>query len=389
MPLSLDSRARNQRSDSLPVEVFEVSEHTEIDIALDRLLVDGQIALDSRISRRGYLAVAISQGRLRLRSTRFVGLIPLNDTVGIRIKPRANIANLSQMIVRAGQIPAVVEDFLRGYKPLFERTDKAIELYYRSYLASLSRILKRGLLRRYVQVDNPPRWRGRLLVSETINRYIARGIRYGAIFQFTTISHDIPENQFLKAALSEVVAWLTRSPEPAHRGRLPDARALLQEFTSISDLKPPLWRAIAELPRLTRFLPLHVIQYREALWSAYAILQRSIPDVLQGGYVSLDSMIVDISAVFEGYSRAIITEFAQELPGITVKDGNVHYTPFFTGGSAYRVQPDIMILKDGTVNSVFDVKYKPAISEQDRYEVLAFMEATGAFHAAFICPKIT
>jgi hypothetical protein len=34
------------------------------------------------------------------------------------------------------------------------------------------------------------------------------------------------------------------------------------------------------------------------------------------------------------------------------------------------------------------VKYKTAISEQDRYELLAFMDATEANHAAFICPKV-
>lgn len=366
------------------MDVIEVLEHQEIDIAIDRLVSGGELALDRRISQRGYLTVAIAHGRLRLKSTRFVGLIPLNRDLAVRIKPAASIANLTQMIVRAGSVPTVIEDFARGYKPLFEQSAQAIELHHTSFLAAVDRIMRRGLLKHYIRMENPPNWRGRFLAARTVNRYIARGIRYAAVFDFTTLSHDVDENRIIKAALHEVVDWLAKSQLPARRNTLLHAKALMQELRGVSELKGPVWRLIADVPRMARFLPLH---YSGALWMAYAILQRAIPDVVKEGYVSLDSMIVDISAVFESYVRTVISESASDH-GLVVKDGNRLPSPFFASGdSVYQVKPDILIERSGQVKAVFDVKYKPKVNERDRYELLSFMEATGAEHAAFICPK--
>src|SRR5688500_16350438 len=106
-------------------------------------MVDGEVSLDSRVSVRGYFAASISDGRLRLRSTRFVGLIPLNANIAVRVRPRASISNLSQMIVRSGCLPSVVEGFSRGYRPKFEYSDKAIEVYHESLLSSVDRLVDR------------------------------------------------------------------------------------------------------------------------------------------------------------------------------------------------------------------------------------------------------
>ena len=372
------------------MDVIDVLEHQPVDIPIERLISSGKFSLDPRISRRGYLAVSIAQGWLRLRATRFVGLIPLTRNIAVRIKPAASIANLSQMIVRAGSVPTVIENFARGYKPLFEQSAQAIEVHYAPFLAAVGRIVEFNILKRYTDIANPPNWRGRFLVARTINRYIARGIRYAAVFDFITLSHDIPENRIIKAALHDVEGWLlVRRDRPAHRKALRRARVLSAKLNGVSELKIPPWQITPDVPKLARMLPPHMQYYREALWSAYAILQRAIPDVVRHGYVSLDSMIVDVSAVFENYVRAVISESASGQ-GLVVKDGNSLPCPFFASSdTAYKVKPDIIVEKAGQVSAIFDVKYKPKVSEQDRYELLSFMEATGVRHAAFICPKAT
>jgi 5-methylcytosine-specific restriction endonuclease McrBC regulatory subunit McrC len=224
------------------------------------------------------------------------------------------------------------------------------------------------------------------LTANSINRYRARGIRYAAIFDFTTLSRDIAENQIIKAALQDVIAWLRHNGARADPNKLSQALALLQRFREISEIKSPAWRATVNVPKIVRFVPPHMRYYAEALWSAYAIMQRLIPDVAHEGYVSLDSMIVDVSAVFEGYVRAVLADSLGER-GFVVKDGNLHPRPFFSNDSIYEVKPDIIIEQAGLVRAVFDAKYKPKVSEQDRYELLSFMEAVGAKHAAFICPR--
>lgn len=370
------------------MEEVEVIEHADIDISIDRLLIDGELALDARIATRGYLEIAIAKGKLRIRASRYVGRIPLTENLVLFVRPKASIANLSQMVVRSGQVPTIIEGFARGYKPLFEQSEKAIELYYPSYLKACEQIVKQGLLKRYVRVENPPKWRGRLLLAQTINRHVARGVRYNPLFDFTTLSTDVIENRLIKTALLEIVSWLDRRPEVAHKRKLREGRALLSAFESVSSLKTPYWNAVAQVPRLARFLLPHMLQYREALWAAYAILQRAIPDIVHSGYVSLESMIVDVSSLFENYTRAVISDRAAEW-GLSVKDGNKLPRPFFTIGNGSPTKPDIIIEGEGVTRAVLDVKYKATIHEQDRYELLAFLEATGAKYGAFICPKMS
>jgi len=371
------------------VEVIEAAENSVVEIPFERLFIGGEFVIDSRIASRGYFMISIAGGKLQLRSTRFVGLIPLNDNVAVNIRPKATIENIGGMIVRSGRLPSAIDNFTRGYKPLFERASNAIEVYWEPYLSSVQRVLERGLLKRYERVPNPPKWRGRLLISETVKRFAARGIRYRAAFEFTTLSHDISENRLVKAALADVVDWMSNAPSrAAAKARLPFAQSLMRALEDITDLRRPLSAQLGEVPKFVQLLPPYAGHYREALWMAYAILQRAIPDIQRGGYASLTSMIVDVSAVFEGYARTIILERAQEA-GLVVRDGNLHHRPFFVGATTpYKVLPDIIIQeKNGTVRAVLDVKYKQSINEQDRYELLAFMEATGATRAAFVCPK--
>ena len=257
------------------VEVIECAEHEEIGLPIERLIVDGEIALDSRISKRGYLNISIAEGKVRLRATRFVGLIPLNEFLALKVKPRAKISNLSQMIVRSGNAPTVIENFSRGYRPLIEQSDRATEIYHSSFLASVSRIARRGFMKSYVTLTNPPKWRGRLLVSETARRFAAKGVRYDGAFDCKTLSFDIPENQALKATLREVSFWLKQK---AMNEELTEANGFLRAFAAIKDWQGPIERLIADIPQLAKTLPSHLSYYREPLWTSYAILQGGFPN---------------------------------------------------------------------------------------------------------------
>jgi 5-methylcytosine-specific restriction endonuclease McrBC regulatory subunit McrC len=371
------------------VEICEVEEHAEIEIALEKLFVEGRFSLDKRIARKGYLTASISEGRLRLKATRFIGLIPLNNQLAVRIIPKATISNLSKMIVKAGSLPVAIDGFARGYRPVFAQSDRAIEIYHSSFLSSLKNVLQRGLIKDYVQVINPPKWRGRLMVSQTVNRYLAKGIKYDGSFDYRTLSIDIPENQAIKAALANTISWLRGRKVADWKNKSELARDFFAAFNEVSDWHGRETYLVAALPRLINSLSQYRRYYGEILWTSYAILQDSIPDLAQEGYVSLDSMIVDVSEVFEAYTRKVISE---RLDGTTMRvlDGNRqgNQRRFFSDGDhQFVVKPDIIIEEAGTVVAVLDAKYKPAVKEQDRYELLAFMEAMGVKHSAFICPR--
>ena len=277
------------------VRIIPCQEHEIISVPIESLLVDGEITIDERIADRGYLDVSIKGRRLTLRSTRFVGLIPLTAGISIRINPRAKIGNLSQMIVRSGEVPLVVPEFSRGYRPRFETNAKAEEIYHASFIRSVSAVAQKGLLKSYISVANPPPWRGRLLVSETVNRYVAKGIRYKGAFDFKTLSSDIPENMAIKAALSSVHTWLHRH-KPKH-DLYRQAGKLSQAFAGVTSWNSPVGELMRDIPQRIKLLPAHMSHYHEPLWTAYVLLQSMLPDVDSDGLVSLE---VDDRGRFQG-----------------------------------------------------------------------------------------
>lgn len=372
--------------DALPplaVQIIECQEHEVISVPIEDLLVDGEITLDERIADRGYLDVSIKGGRLSLRSTRFVGLIPLNNRISIRVSPKAKIGNLSQMIVRCGEIPFVIPEFSRGYMPRFEVNAKAEETYHSSFLRAVSGITQRGLLKSYVEIPDPPPWRGRLLVSQTVNRHISKGIRYKGEFEFKTLSANVPENVAIKGGLIAVNAWLHKN-NPKDRLCL-RAGQLLDAFAGVDDWNGPVGKLMEDIPWRVNALPSHMAYYHEPLWTAYVLLQKMLPDVGSDGLVSLESMIVDVSKVFEVYARRVLEEAAPSV-GVRVSDGNKRPSMFFIDSAQFSVHPDIILRQDGKVTAILDVKYKAAPKESDRYEMLSFLEATTARRAVFICP---
>jgi len=101
--------------------------------------------------------------------------------------------------------------------------------------------------------------------------------------------------------------------------------------------------------------------------------------------LNLDSLIVDVSQVFEAYLRR---ELAERLSrqGFKIFDGWKKPRRFFTDGGGFSVHPDIIIERDNAVVAILDAKYKPDVSEQDRYEVLSFMDVMGVDVGGFVCP---
>ena len=71
------------------------------------------------------------------------------------------------------------------------------------------------------------------------------------------------------------------------------------------------------------------------------------------GFVRLDSLIIDVSKVFEAFLRR---ELAVRLSkhGYGVQDGNNAPRPFFRDGGVYTVHPDMIIRRDGEIIAVLE-----------------------------------
>lgn len=367
----------------MPLDVIDVQEFGETGIRVARLIENGELTLDPRIQGKGYLNVSLARGQVVFRADRYVGLIPVSGSLAIRVRPRANISNLSYMIARSGVAPVAIPSFSRGYLPRFEGAPNVERIYRSSLLAGVQRITERGLIKAYTPLPNPPRWRGRLLASETVRRFASKGIKYRHVFDFSTLSINVVENIALKMALLQLLSWLRENDKKS-----PDcetAERLLKHFSGVQEWEEPLSRLVTDLGRRIPLIPPQLGYYRDPLWMAFLLLQRSLPDVGADGSVELDSLVIDISKVFEAYTRRCLVDRAEPV-GWNVRDGNLKPSTFFTDNGTYEVRPDIVVAEGAKPIAVLDAKYKPSPKETDRYELLSFMDAVGVSVGAFICP---
>jgi 5-methylcytosine-specific restriction endonuclease McrBC regulatory subunit McrC len=369
----------------VPLEVVDCEEFGEIEVRIARLIESGELSLDERIVGKGYLNVALAKGQVVFRADRFVGLIPINSSFAVRVRPRASIANLSYMIAHSGVAPIAIPAFSRGYLPRFETAPNVEQIYRHSLLLGLSRILDRGLMKTYLPMERPPKWRGRLLVSDTVKRHVSKGVKYEKEFAFNTLSISSVENMALRAALDHLSTWL-RQNEP-NGAALAEARRLQRHFASIGEWSEPASKLVSQLGRKLSVLPSQLAYYRDPLWIAFLLLQRLLPDVGSDGSVALDSLVTDVSKVFEAYVRRLLVDRAAR-EGWVISDGNLKPSSFFTDNGDYEVRPDIVVSKDGQPIAVLDAKYKLRPKESDRYELLSFMDALQVSTGAFVCPTV-
>jgi 5-methylcytosine-specific restriction enzyme subunit McrC len=239
------------------------------------------------------------------------------------------------------------------------------------------------MMKSYVTVVDPPAWRGRLLVSDTIKRHRARNVRYKNEFDFKTLSYSGPENVALKHGVDIVRAWLVANDRK--NAAIARADLVLKRMSGVPDHAGDIGALVRAIGRSAGRLPSHYSYYQDPLWTAYLLLQSKLPDLSADGFVTLDSLIVDLSKVFEAFIRTVLSERAGEK-GWRIVDGNDKPYPFFTDNSKYSVHPDIVVVKDGVPVALLDVKYKPEPKESDRYEVLSFMDTTGIARGGFVCP---
>ena len=366
--------------------IIEIREYDPLLLNLRDILSDGEIVIDEETESKGYLDISIRGRQVQIRSTKFVGLIPFNDRLSVRVLPRANIANLTRIIVKSGNIPAILPNFHRGYRPQFEVTSRPEETYHKSFMNAVSKVVQRGFLREYVSVKNPIAWRGRLMVAQTINRYRSRGIRYSAAFDHTTLSPKIVENIIIKEGVRRIVRWLERQPRKFPELR--EARILESAFHSVPAWNGSIGQLIGNVMHRANTMPIYYGYYREALWTAYALLQSGIPDINSDGFLSLDSMIVNMSEAFEGYVRELIADGLSNAD-ILIVDGNARPSGLFVDAGGFQIKPDIVVERSGATLGVLDAKYKIAPKESDRYEVLSYLDAMNASRGAFICPSTT
>ena len=309
------------------VVVVECAEYDHVDVDADLWLSDGhETQFSSEIDGRDVLRANFKKGVLRLQATSYVGVIPLNDRVIVRVKPRVPIANLTRMVVETGHDVLALKAF-RDYSGRGTADDWTMDIYADALLDHVDTILDAGLLRTYIRREEEGHFpHGRIEFARTMQRFAARGIDNKAAYSWFERTVDTPANRCLKAAMEVIHEHLARTRSKPRKGDRAKLARLAGQFNALDEVaNDPDYRFLDD-PEVIGLAPLPDPRsyYRPALDLSVLILQGvGLALELGGDDVQLGSLLIDTNKLFENFVRVSLAKHAKanNWP-VDVLDGN-------------------------------------------------------------------
>ncbi|WP_405436959.1 5-methylcytosine restriction system specificity protein McrC [Streptomyces anulatus] len=367
-------------------------EHGAVSLQPEDLRVESGAKMRQDVLRRGYVEwrsvvasdlpkdapeeVAVER---KLFAKGVIGLIPLAGNLSVLVRPRFP-ASVTHM-VSVCEWPTTALDLVRNYAETPGAAEEwMLDRLVADFLASLAGLLSQGLMREYRQrevVTSSPK--GRILVGRTIREQASRGIDYKVNHSYFEKIETTPPNQALLAA----VEW--------SRERLDARLRMISDKETMRRIRATRQEAVRHLHALRfiegdperrfmddpyvrglRDVPEARSEYRHALRLAAAILEhRGFTLEDSEGLLGLSSLLLSTDDLFEEYVRRRLRDYTSNLE---VLDGN-HLNPVrklfepveVPAGVAVveslslgpnKVQPDILVERDGRTLLVADVKYQ-------------------------------
>jgi 5-methylcytosine-specific restriction enzyme subunit McrC len=362
------------------VTVVECVEYDSIDVDANLWLGEGhQTIFNSEIEGRDVLRANFKDGVLRLQATSYVGVIPINEHLVVRVRPRVPIANLTRMVVDTGHSVLALSAF-RDYSGRGTADEWAMDIYTNALLGYVDELLDLGFLRAYERREDEGHLpHGRLDFNRTLQRFTGRGIPNKAAYSWHERTIDTPANRCIKAALEVVHAHLSKArakPRKGDRSKLARLAGYLRAFEEVSDDLD--YRFLGD-PQVLGFVPLPDPRayYRQMLDLSVLVLSGvGIALELGGDDVQLGSLLIDTNKLFESFVRVSLSKHAAKHGlALEVLDGNAEgrvplydvpvslpaplgtALPALASSDAGMAQPDIVFRAlDGSFTLVAEVK---------------------------------
>lgn len=366
-------------------KIYPCEEFSPIEVPLTELIVNGEISIYPETEK--FFDLDWRAGRLVVAPKSFIGLIPINKNIAIKVLPRFPISNLFWIVHRAGSALRFIEGHLRKYAVEEDHGLDPLHLIAKRLTELCTESLRSGILRKYLYSTSTGAFGNSLQLSPTVSLYRSAGIRHISIWQDVVLSEKLKENRLLKTAITRVLAYFSSATDRAARVYSKSIEEILFLLDGVPLLSQHDYISEHEVIAMVERLPNAHKSYGAILWLSYLIHAKRGISVESVGSAEFHTFVINMADVFEDYVRAIIQDRIDEIiPGCKVKNGNVDQVRLFKQGDANPVKPDIYVLKNKTPILVLDAKYKPSVKPADRYEVLAFCEALEVNRAFFLLP---
>lgn len=256
-----------------------------------------------------------------------------------------------------------------------------LEAFFRLFLASLERLVKRGLPGGYVRVEGNERFfKGKLLVAEQIRRNLVRRERF-------YVAHDVflsdtPANRILRTGLDFV---------RVHASAEANRRAADRLRSAFADI-PPSRNPEADFAASSSAQRDNL--QREALrWCEVFLRNRGLANL--PGTRRARAFLFPMETVFERSVARALRRSAPDGVRIVAQEKKLFLFEESPHGSAFRLNPDIVIYRGDDVLAIADTKWKllfddPAnhygMSQSDLYQMYAYQKRYNSPRSILIYP---
>src|SRR5690606_30920124 len=128
-----------------------------------------------------------------------VGVIPINERLVVRVRPRVPMKSLTRMVIETGH-GVMALSALRDYAGRGPADDWAMERYTDALLDFLDKLLDTGLMRTYERREGEGHFpHGRIEMTRTVQRFAAKGVPNKAAFSWFERTVDTPANRCIRA----------------------------------------------------------------------------------------------------------------------------------------------------------------------------------------------
>lgn len=365
----------------LPVRILDQGERDPRRFQRDELFAnDGRSLLLPETRKLNRIELRDLLDGVELRVKGLIGYLPLTPHIVLNLIPKFPIGNLWRMLEIADTDYDGIYPVLRAYEAA--NAVPPHEMLARGFCHYLRSILTIGVARGYYLEEHRGHYRPKVQFGRTVSSYLARGDELSVASDSFNFSASIEPNALLKSACMAFLQVLPPKPE------WNDDRNLIGEaLNALGMVKQKRMRHGDQ--KVASMVPTWLRDgYRGALMVYSMLLGYSrIGFAYNTRGTEMPSFLFSLDDIFESYVRNTFRE-ALAARKIAVLDGNApqHHGRLFVDNKRYPTKPDLVFRRKKVIIGLGEVKYKPKIEENDRYQVLSHVLAAGCKIGVWISP---
>lgn len=324
----------------------------------------------------------VSPAGVRIKAKNYVGILPISEEIIITVNPKAPIEDFLYILYKAhGRRVSIKElkEIVQAGRRYAKEYPNVFHFLVYVLLVELEKIKSFGFLKTSQYYTQDAVVKGKLLVKETINRWL-KGNKSKVVCGNFELSKDNPQNKAIKFTLWMLLSLYSHSL----RGEI--RNSFFEKYRWFGDV--PLPRGIDFVNEIEeaiayQTLPNSRSYYYDILNLCMFFITHSTLDYKSAKEVKVKSFVVDMNKVFEEYIYNVLREKLNEQ----YKVKRYQKRPLFDNTLKYEIEPDYLILKNGNAIIIADAKYKSEPTADDFYQVLVYAERYNVTNSILIYPS--